>query len=393
MEKRTDLVSVIIPVYNVESYLQCCLDSVLAQTYSNIEIILLDDGSTDQSGNICRFYEKKDTRIKSITQKNQGAAAARRNALEQAHGNYVIFIDADDFIENDFLENLMQAAEDFDLVTSGYRIDQDVTHPIFDKIEKGVYRLEAELDYIIENMILCQNGSERGLTPYIWNKLYRVDLAKQVFSQINTNVFIGEDSEFLYRYVLECSSICITEICGYHYRSREGSLVHSKQEQYLTNLNELYLSLKEVFSHHRKKETLLFQLQRWTGIGIKNAMKIMDFSDFVTCFIDYIFPLYDSVIGKRIVLYGAGNVGKNYYMQLRHREDIHLVLWVDKNAVSYQKKNYPVASLDKIAEIEYDFIVIAVKDASIMKQIYRELLEAGILAERILWKPPISLIL
>ena len=104
------LVSIIIPVYNVEAYLQETLDSVLAQTYPNWETLLVDDGATDQSGKICDDFSAKDERFTVFHLKNKGAAAARNFALDRISGDYVVFIDADDFVKPDFLEKMLQAA-------------------------------------------------------------------------------------------------------------------------------------------------------------------------------------------------------------------------------------------------------------------------------------------
>ena len=109
--KNIPLVSVIIPVYNVEKYLEECIDSVLAQTYQNIEIILVDDGSTDSSGLICDRYAEKNTNISVIHQKNSGLSAARNSGLNKASGDYIYFLDSDDYILNNAIENLLLVAE------------------------------------------------------------------------------------------------------------------------------------------------------------------------------------------------------------------------------------------------------------------------------------------
>ena len=109
--KNNPVVSVIIPVYNVEKYLEECIDSVLAQTYQNIEIILVDDGSTDSSGLICDRYAEKNTNISVIHQKNSGLSAARNSGLNKANGDYIYFLDSDDYISADAIEKLFSIAE------------------------------------------------------------------------------------------------------------------------------------------------------------------------------------------------------------------------------------------------------------------------------------------
>lgn len=108
MASTNALVSIIIPIYNVESYLAQCLDSILGQSYKNIEVICIDDGSTDSSGAIAQQYANKDPRVRIITQANAGQSAARNRGLEQASGEYVAFIDSDDYIDREFIKELVE---------------------------------------------------------------------------------------------------------------------------------------------------------------------------------------------------------------------------------------------------------------------------------------------
>lgn len=395
MQNAETLLSVVVPVYNVDQYLEQCLVSILGQTYNSLEVILVNDGSTDRSGEICKAYEKRDKRVQVLNQQNQGAAVARKRAVEKATGKYIVFIDGDDYIEKDYFEKLLCAAEGNDLVTGGYFIDQDRDNKVLDKIEQGIYSSPNQMEYIIDNMIIYACGSERGLTPYIFNKLYRTDYAKRVVLTINSKVIIGEDSEFLYKYVLECNSVYITDICGYHYRTREQSTVHQKHKNYLINLNELFFSLEKTFSEHYRKETLLLQLQLWISMSIRNAPIVMGFSElaYIPTSVRNIFPFYEEMQGNEIVLYGAGRVGRDYFLQLKNRKDIQLVGWADKNAENYQEKGYPIMFLSEIEKIKYDYVIIAVKQLVMMEEIERELIEAGIPKNKIMWKAPVQLIL
>ena len=101
-----ELVSIVVPIYNVEKYLSKCIDSLISQTYKNLEIILVNDGSTDQSGEIAQQYAKQDSRIRYIVQKNKGLGGARNTGLEYAKGNYILFIDSDDYIRNNMVEKM-----------------------------------------------------------------------------------------------------------------------------------------------------------------------------------------------------------------------------------------------------------------------------------------------
>ena len=129
MEKT--LISVLVPAYNVEQYIYQCIDSILGQTYSNLEIIIVNDGSTDKTGNILDVYAKKDDRIKVVHKKNEGLVMARRDALDLMQGEYVGFVDSDDWIEPNMYEELYEAMvdTDADIVTSG-RIVEEYNHSL-----------------------------------------------------------------------------------------------------------------------------------------------------------------------------------------------------------------------------------------------------------------------
>ena len=395
MQDRENLLSVVVPVYNVEQYLQQCLDSILNQTYTYLEIILVNDGSTDRSGEICNAYARLDSRVHVINQENQGVVVARRRAVEKATGKYIVFVDSDDYIEKDYFGKMLCVAKDYDLVTGGCFIDQDRDNKMLDKIEQGIYATDKQMEYIIDNMIIYQCGSERGLTPYIVNKLFRTDFAKRICLTVNSKIFWGEDSEFLYKYVLQCNSVCVTDICGYHYRTREQSTVHRKHRDYLINVNELYLSMEETFSKHYRKESLLLQLQIWISLMISVAPSVMGFSElaYISTSVRNIFPFYEEMQGKEIVLYGAGRVGREFFLQLKNRKDIQLVGWADKDAENYQEKGYPIMHLSEVAKLKCDYVIIAVKQLAMMEEIKRELIEAGIPKNKIMWKAPIQLIL
>ena len=148
------------------------------------------------------------------------------------------------------------------------------------------------------------------------------------------------------------------------------------------------MSLREVFERHRRKEKLLMQLELWMSMEMRNAFRIMGFQKITKLQINYVFPFYEEMQGKRIVIYGAGNVGKDYYWQLRNREDIDIAGWTDKDAVSYQKEGYPLITVRDMELIDYDYIVIAVMSETVSGKITEELMDKGLLKEKICWRKP-----
>lgn len=164
---KQKLISVIIPVYNTEKYLERCLQSVLRQTYSNTEIICVNDGSTDNSGDILEKYASADKRIKIIKQKNQGQSAARNIAMQKANGDYIFFVDADDFIHPQTLEILLTAAikENASIVAT-----IDTKH-----YQSGIIDIE-KLQYATHRNPLLHILQNEASGSVIWNKLYKRDL-------------------------------------------------------------------------------------------------------------------------------------------------------------------------------------------------------------------------
>ena len=145
------LVSIIIPVYNVELYVKESIESVLKQTYKNIEIIIVDDGSTDNSLKVCKEVLDTDKRIKVIHQENQGVVKARNKGIELANGDYIMFVDSDDWIDANMVEELVKNMVDVDIVTSGmyHEIEKGKVVEKYDQFTEGVNNIEI----ILKNMI------------------------------------------------------------------------------------------------------------------------------------------------------------------------------------------------------------------------------------------------
>lgn len=386
-----ELLSVIVPVYNAEKYLSRCIDSILNQTYTSLEIILVDDGSVDSSGEICCSYKEKDSRVRVFRQENQGVAVARKVGTQLALGKYLAFADSDDYIDSDLYEQLVSHMKSAELVTSGY---YEGEKHIFDKIMPGLYETEEQMEYLYGNMIYLQESNTRGLTSYVWNKIFLTKLAKEVFKEVSDEVFVGEDSEFLYRYVLKCKSCHITRICGYHYEANEGSIIHSTNYDFLYSVTALYKSLEKDFRKSSYKEILMPQLEKWIlslsdatyeFFGFEKPKRIQ--------YILYINPFINKLPGKKIVLYGAGVIGKSYQELYERIQDAQVVLWVDKAWKEYQKKGLMIYSAEQIRKTEYDYIIIAVKKEAIALEIRKELLAMDIVEERIKWEALISTIL
>lgn len=213
------LISVIIPVYKVEDYLEQCIKSVVEQTYRTLEIILVDDGSPDRCGAICDEWEKKDKRIKVIHKKNGGLSDARNYGLDTAQGVYVVFIDSDDLVEPTMIERLFAASQkhEADIVECNYSCFTDVLP------EKENRESETSTVYTAEKALsLLLNESVFKYT--VWNKLYR----RTIFDTLRFEVGkLHEDVFFTYQAFGICKRIIKIDDCLYYYRQRSGSIMGS----------------------------------------------------------------------------------------------------------------------------------------------------------------------
>lgn len=209
-------ISVIIPVYNTEQYLHRCIDSVLAQTYQDFELLLIDDGSKDSSGTICDEYAAKDARVRVFHKENGGVSSTRNLGLDHARGEWVTFVDSDDWVSKDYLDDLIRHS-DSDLVIADFTVEGEGQWN--ENLPVGKWQ-GKDLNRIIEGSI----GIARITAP--WCKLLKKSLIGQI--RFYTELTTQEDSLFMFRYLCAVHVVWITSDKGYHYnRKTIGSLSKS----------------------------------------------------------------------------------------------------------------------------------------------------------------------
>lgn len=220
---RTPLISVIIPVYNVEKYLHRCLDSVIAQTYQNLEIICVDDGSIDESGRICDQYAVRDARIKVIHQENQGLSAARNRGLDAAEGEYIAFVDSDDYILEDMYKKMLDKLLNYnvDLCVCQWQYEFSDGRQVVKRknIDPTIYGRKASLEFA---RFLYMGNYENGVVVAAWNKLYR----RALLDKIRFEGRIHEDEAFCGRIMAKNISVYVMEEQFYVYAQNGDSLTN-----------------------------------------------------------------------------------------------------------------------------------------------------------------------
>lgn len=227
---KTPLLSVIIPIYNAEKYLPQCLDSVLAQDFDDYEVILVDDGSTDNSGAICDQYAKGYPLFRCIHKTNGGHTSARKCGYEASRGAYISFVDSDDWIAPGMYREMCKVIRQTsaDIIHCGYIAAMPDREEICQlSFAPGFYdkkRLEKE---IYPRMLYAGIYFKYGISPNLWNKIFRRELLSKHLFQVPEEITVGEDALTTYSCMLEAASMYFMKEAFYYYRSNAGSTSHS----------------------------------------------------------------------------------------------------------------------------------------------------------------------
>lgn len=229
---NTKLVSIIVPIYNVEKYLSQCLDSIISQSYSNIEIILIDDGSSDNSSSILDEYKRIDSRIIILSKKNQGVSSARNAGLDVARGEFITFIDPDDWYCQDAIEYAVNNISDHDVINFNYKRFYEDTGGI----SKNHFQYEN-----LGTINIKYNLQSLGWA--VWHKMFRRDIIGDI--RFNTNVYFAEDLLFVWRILSQQPKVLMSNKTGLYYRIHTGSISNKKKYDSSFQINAIEI-IKEM---------------------------------------------------------------------------------------------------------------------------------------------------
>lgn len=256
-KRSVEMVSVIIPVYNVEPYLRQCLDSLLDQTYKDFEMILVDDGSTDNCGIICDEYAKLDSRIMVVHKKNGGLISAWKTGITKANGDLIMFVDSDDWVDSTIIERLFDdyKKNNADIVCCSYYhefVNKSV--PDSHSVLAGVYQKKDIREKIYPVLINDGNSLSRGIRISRWGKLIRKSLLVENLHWVNEKITIGEDLNIMVPVIIEadCVSILDSEYL-YHYRANEESMMKKVSNKMFEKATILYEKEKEIANYYLKE--------------------------------------------------------------------------------------------------------------------------------------------
>jgi glycosyltransferase involved in cell wall biosynthesis len=274
------MISIIIPVYNVGEYIKECLDSLLMQTYKDLQILIVDDGSTDNTMNIIKDYEDKFENFTILYQKNAGVSVARNTAFDYIKGEYTIYIDPDDFLELDMLENMYNRAEkvNVDIVISEYYV-------YYDENDSRNYIEEYSVDSrkIYNNYEVMDLMLNYELQGQLWNKLFRTELLKQIKFKFEPNRYI-QDAFPVFKAIYASKGIYFINKPLYYYRQRATSTVHKKNaklaEDYYFAMTSIINYIKEQHIKVNKKSLSIFKakvlshfIAHYTNAHVENNLR------------------------------------------------------------------------------------------------------------------------
>lgn len=233
-------ISVIVPVYNSEKVIKRCVDSILKQTYSDFELILINDGSKDKSIDILKDYEKKDLRIRVIDNENNGVSETRNIGINEAKGDYIQFVDSDDYIDENMLKESLEQLEknSVDIIMNGIYLDIEKNGIVNSSTQTYEYKFANNNSEIVEN-VLTRLGGTYINSPI--NKLYKLSIIKENNIYMNKEIDLGEDLLFNLEYLKHCNSIIFDNKCYYHYCMRaEENLTAKYRDNKLDLMKILY---------------------------------------------------------------------------------------------------------------------------------------------------------
>jgi len=264
------LVSIIVPVYNAESFIKRCIDSILRQTFTNYELLLIDDGSNDSSGVICDDYSQKDDRVKVFHKENGGVSTARNLGIDQSKGKWITFIDADDWIEPGYLENANNPENnDIDWIFAEWRTVWNRVHlnEIIEYEDKTLFRGQKEIDEMWNRM------ANFDIFRCPWGKFFNQDIIKNNHIRFDQELRYGEDTVFNYEYLTYCNSIKLGKEnnAQYIFHQIEGSVAVNK---YRCSAEGIIAARDKVFSIYFKRGYNNIKFERLFFFGFTMIEKL-----------------------------------------------------------------------------------------------------------------------
>lgn len=381
-DKGLPLISIIVPVYNTDMYLEQCLESIVNQNYPNIEIIIIDDGSTDNCPMICDKYAESYEYVKVIHQENAGLVCARKKGVSIAKGDYIGFVDSDDWIDVDMYERMLETdfSDKVDIITCGFKRPTESGYIyITNGWEDGLYEGE-NLEKIYTTMMFDEVNGTTRIVQSLWTKLIRKSLLIKCMRDLDEKITLGEDVAVVYNCFLQAKCVMIKNITPYIYRINNNSMCYRENIEIFERIYRFYFYMHSICRDYDERYQLLKQLNnyviRFFQWALKNNFNLQQRPAIKL-------PKFYTA---RVILYGAGLRGQAYYKEIIQDTNIELVSWVDKKLAGQTVNGYLIDSVESLLSKQYDKILISVKNKDVVDEIKKELVELGVEESKIVWE-------
>lgn len=372
------MLSVIVCFYNEERYLRLCIESIISQTYRDLEIILIDDGSTDASGEIAEEFRVRDKRIKVVHQKNKGLVASRKIGISLAHGDYIAYVDADDWIDRDRFLTMYEKGMmfDADIVSSDVVAEygNGESEKYLDEFE-GLYQGDR-LKEVLENRI----DTEHFFVNYQWGgmckHIYKNSLIKKIQLMIDDRITMMEGS--LCHSICMLNADCFSAVKGavYHYRKDKRSMSTTAVEKN----NQLCLVYDTLYSY-MYSYNLNQRIIRQMDFLMYEAVLLSEYDSLMRDTSLSLFPYRDIKPNSRLVVYGSGAFGRQIISFLLKTKYAHLVMVCSSDfghEIEVEDTNIKIQPPENLLNAEYDCIAVAVMHYEVTSAIVQSLANLGI---------------
>lgn len=381
-KKKDILVSVVVPVYQVEKYLDKCISSIIKQTYDNLEIILVDDGSTDSCPALCDKYKRIDKRIKIIHQENRGLVNARKTGISCATGEYLVYVDGDDWISCDYIEGYINYLQDdsYDILWSlaSYREYEENA-----KLCGYLDVSNSELDTVavqekLYKKVSGEFGFQNAISYTLCMKCFRLSFLKIIQNSLDDRISFDEDFCCTIRGLALGAKVRFVRNDGYYYVQRNDSINHeqSLQDKNLIMLDDTIAFLHNVPGNIEKLIRIVKKQYQISQVyhGCIGKIQVDD------C--DEIIPFRNAKKNKKIILYGMGTTGKSLLEYFLKSNIVEVVACIDARCQN-DVLGVPCIDICDIHKIDYDYILVSVIKEYFVKEIQKNLIVSGVEQDKI----------
>lgn len=379
------VLGVIVPVYNTAELLECCLMSIRNQSMDNMRIVIVDDGSTDNSGNIADEFALITPFTKVVHQENQGVLSAIKRGIKELDSEYVTIVDSDDWIAPETynsLESFMD--ESFDIIDFPMvrYLSNKKCYVSANGRKKGIYDKSTIFDKLIGTMIWDIETKEHGLNPSLCNKLIKKDLFDECIEKVPMlSGNYGQDMVILYPMIKKVESFVFAETGKYIHRLRNSGIApYITDKKFYRNLLEIYEFLCDSFDND---PVIVKQLDFHFWETSQLHLKLYGFTQDKKNEL-FLFPFQIIPRASKLILYGAGRVGNEYYKQIQLTGYCQVVAWVDRFK-TISENGSSIQQPENLLTIDYDYIVVAVYEEKIANEIIKFLEMMGASRNKIVW--------